>query len=564
VKKWLFITLLVCLSSTARAGGLEFPGNGTEALGRGAAYTAKADDATAFDYNVAGFAHQRGTRTMLDLNLYLSSYTFQRAGNYPDDPTNPATPWGGTAFPQVRDTGGVFAAPFFGLSTDFGVLDRWTFAAGVYGPSSVGNRTYPLGIDGKPSPARYDVVQATPLLVFPSLAAAVRLTRWLDFGVALHVPVGRFDLASVSYTDLGKSTCPNAEYQPCDALNQLHTVGATATASFGALLRPLKWLAFGVNARAPFTITSQGTVHPTAPVVLNNPNMPLTDEPASFHTSFPWIVRAGLRFVYMKGTHEAADLEVDGTYEGWGHVDDPGASIPNLSIFTDINPTITHKYHDTFSLRAGGAINTRLPVGVLSFRAGVFYDPSSTESKDTRLDFDTLDKIGITGGLGYRVRGIAINVAYAYILESSRTVTDGEIAPINGAQHGMPLDSQGNPLPAVNNGTYSGSNQILSVGLTVGWDELVKSDRVVRWHSDWEPGAAQPTPPRPRAPVEEEQEEAPAEQEEEAQPQSSMEISPEEVAELESQQQPAPKKKHPAKHAAKKHRRRHARRMARG
>lgn len=432
-----FITLVVCLSPAARGGGLELPGNGTEALGRGTAFAAKADDATAFEYNVAGFARQRGTRTLLDVNLLFHSYEFQRSGVYPDDPKDPSTPWGGQPFPKVRDTGGVFAAPFFGLSTDFGALDRWTFALGVYGPASVGNRTYPLGVDGKPAPSRYDVVQATPLLVLPSLAVGVRVTKWLDLGVALHVPVGKFDLTSVSFTDLSASTCRNPEYQPCDALNQLHTLGATATASVGALVRRARFIALGVNVRGPFAIHSSGTVHPTAPAVLNNPNMPLTDEAASFTTSFPWIVRGGLRVIYLKGAHEAADLEFDGTWEGWGRVDDPQVSIPNLSVFSDIHPTIVHRYRDTYSLRLGGAINARLPVGVLSFRLGGFYDSSATASKDTRLDFDTLDKIAITGGLGYRVRGFQINLGLAFLFELSRTVSDGEIAPINGAAHGL-------------------------------------------------------------------------------------------------------------------------------
>ncbi len=42
--------VLVALLAAARAvyaGGLEFPDNGTEALGRGGAFTAKADDGTA-------------------------------------------------------------------------------------------------------------------------------------------------------------------------------------------------------------------------------------------------------------------------------------------------------------------------------------------------------------------------------------------------------------------------------------------------------------------------------------------------------------------------------------
>ena len=243
VKRFVFLALVAVAPLTAHAGGLEFPGNGTEALGRGTAFTAKADDGTALDYNVAGLARQRGTRVLIDVNLVFSSYEFQRAGTYPDDPSNPATPWGGQAFPKVRDTSGVFAAPFFALSTDFGTLDRWTFAVGLYGPSSVGTRTYPLGVNGFPSPARYDLVQAQPLVIYPTLAVAVRIARWLDLGLALHVPLGQFDLTSVSFTDLGAGVCKNAEYQPCDSVNRINTFGATAAVSLGLLIRPAKWIA---------------------------------------------------------------------------------------------------------------------------------------------------------------------------------------------------------------------------------------------------------------------------------------------------------------------------------
>jgi hypothetical protein len=196
------VTAAILLAATrvVYAGGLEIPDNGTEALARGGAFTAKADDATALQYNVAGLARQRGTRLLFDGNLVLSTLDFTRAGAYPDAPSA-ATPWGGQAFPTVHNTGGAFFAPFVGLSTDFG-LDRWTFAIGAFGPSSVGNRTYPLSVGGVPSPARYDLVQALPLLILPTAAASVRVARWLDLGLALHVVVAKFDLTSVSFTDI--------------------------------------------------------------------------------------------------------------------------------------------------------------------------------------------------------------------------------------------------------------------------------------------------------------------------------------------------------------------------
>src|SRR5690349_7821462 len=103
---------LLAATRVVYAGGLELPDNGTEALARGGAFTAKADDATALQYNVAGLARQRGTRLLFDANLLMSTLNFQRDGVYPDSPSG-ATPWGGTPFPEVHNTGGPFFAPFF-------------------------------------------------------------------------------------------------------------------------------------------------------------------------------------------------------------------------------------------------------------------------------------------------------------------------------------------------------------------------------------------------------------------------------------------------------------------
>ena len=124
------VALTIALTSpSARAGGFEIPDNGTEALGRGGAFVAKADDPTAIQYNPAGLAQQRGTRVLLDGHLMLSSYSFQRSGMFPDNPKNPQTPWGGSPYPKVQNTGGPFFAPFLAATSDFG-LDWMTAAVG--------------------------------------------------------------------------------------------------------------------------------------------------------------------------------------------------------------------------------------------------------------------------------------------------------------------------------------------------------------------------------------------------------------------------------------------------
>lgn len=419
---------------------------------------------------------------------------FQRDGNYPDANT-PQTPWGGQPFPLVKNTGGPFFAPFFALSSDFG-LDRWTFSVGVFGPSSVGNRTYPLSVGGLPSPARYDLVQALPILVLPTAAVAVRVARWLDVGVALHVAVAKFDLTSVSFTDISRGVCPNPEYQPCDATNKLSTSGATATAALGLLLRPVRWWALGVNVRGPIHLDTSGTVTAQAPAALP---MKIDPAPATFATNLPWVLRMGTRFILVKDADfETADLELDATWENWGgaQADGPHVNIPNLSLFSDIHPTIVHRYRDTFSVRLGASYTARLPAGALSFRIGGYYDSSATAPKDTRVDFDTLSKLAATVGIGYAVKGFAINLAYAYVYELDRVVSDGEIRPVNGAAHGEPVDDQGNPLPPVNNGRYHAQTHILSIGVSFRFDELAGHEHRPRWPV--EEVATLPTRPRPR------------------------------------------------------------------
>ena len=477
----LAVLLGLTAPSAVYAGGFEFPDNGTEALGRGAAFTAKADDPTAMEYNVAGLARQRGTKLLFDSNLVFNRYEFQRAGAYPDNPMD--VPYGGTAFPKVS-THGVFYAPFIGVTTDFGKLDRWTFAIGVFGPSSVGNRDYgavvstPTG--DAPAPQRYDIVKANLLIAYPTLAVGYRATRWLDIGVALHLVYATFDLSNVSFTDLGATLCKNLEDARCDSTTRLRTSGVTATAALGAMFHPARFMDIGFNVRGPATVDTSGTVDATAPKAAS---IPIPQDKAEFHTHLPWVVRAGLRYIFRgPDNFEHGDIELDGTWEGWSGAEGDGDKviIPNLGPFSDIHPVITHHYRDTFSARLGGAYNIRLPAGVLSLRLGAYFDSAATHYKDTRTDFDTMAKYAGTGGIGYTVRGVTLAVAYAYVYEPDRTVTNGDIQSINGVANGDTNTVEG-PTPVVNNGHYHAQNQILSIGLTIAWDELLKKQRKVNW-----------------------------------------------------------------------------------
>lgn len=482
---------LLCASSTAYAGGFDIPDNGAQALGRGAAFVAKADDSTAIYYNPAGLARQRGTRVYAGGNLYLHSFEFQRSGSFPDDPNDPATPWGQRPFPVVNNAAGPFFAPFLAASTDFASLDRLTIAVGAFGPPIIGNRTFPLAIRGAPAASRYDFIQSRSTIFFPTASAGYRVTPWLDLGVSAHLVLAQFDQTSVSYADAGQ--CANVEYQPCDSRNTLAASATSFAATFGALVRPSANVAFGLSVRTPVSLEAQGVLTPQAPKSLD---AQLDPGQAFLSTRLPLIVRAGARYISMDGDFEVYDLELDGTYEGWGAAqgDGPRIRIPSLGAFKNIDTLIVHGYTDTFSVRGGGAYNLDVLDGIFTVRAGAFYDSPATSFQYTRLDFDTLTKIAGTVGLGYRHGAIGVDIGYAAAASVPRLVgTDqGNIRPINGSKGGKPVDNNGDLLPAVNEGAYRGFTHIFSVGLTVTFDELFGPARPFHFGNTYEHGYVAP------------------------------------------------------------------------
>src|SRR5262249_1252353 len=147
----------------------------------------------------------------------------------------------------------------------------------------------------------------------------------------------------------------------------------------------------------------------------------------------------GVRYKFLGADKfEHGDIEVDGVWEGWNWAEGDGDKIiiPQLGPFSDITPTLVHHYQDTYSVRLGGAWNARLPAAALTLRIGGYFDSSATKFKDTRVDFDTMAKYAGTFGVGYSVRGVTLNVAYAYIYEPDRTVTNGDIQSINAVANG--------------------------------------------------------------------------------------------------------------------------------
>ncbi len=458
-------------SQTARGGGNDFPDNDAEAFGRGATFTAKADDPMAIEYNIAGLARMRGTHFIIGGDLIFHSYSFTRAGTYPQE----NQPYGGQPFPTISDKNSIMAIPVLGVTTDFNYFERWTFSVGIFAPHSNGGRdfgsTVTTGGQTWPSPGRYDLTSTALLIVFPTLAAAVRVTKWLDIGLAFHLVSSAFTIQNISFVPTSAQQCPTTESAACDAPIKSSVSGNTATGSLGIMIHPIRPFSIGINLRGPAYIVDKGTLTTPGPAAL-----PLAiSGPATFKTYLPWVLRGGVRWAFRKAGFEQGDVEVDADYEAWHAVEGNGdnLSAPNFGPFgTNVNAAILHHYRDTASIRAGGAYNAQLPAGVLTVRAGFWYESAATRPADTRLDFDTMAKLAPTVGLGYAIRGVTLNAAYGYVYEFTRNVTNGDLQSLNGLTGSN--TANGVQLPIVNNGYYKANNQVFAFTLGIHWEELLK------------------------------------------------------------------------------------------
>jgi len=478
--------LLAGSVQTAFAGGFEIPANGTEALGRGGAFTAKADSPLALEYNVGGLAQQRGTHALIDNNVIFSRYRFSREGG---DAYGP--------YPSVQaDATPPFYAPWFGLTTDFGYFKRFTFAVGIYGPSSIGKRTFPMFVengDGKlrPGPTRYDIATTDLLIFFPTVAVGFRAAKFLDLGLAVQQVSAQIKLASATYAPQSlpifpaSSACSkSAEVAGCDSVTRI--TGSSYDnfiLQLGALAHIGQSVDLGLNVRSASNLginpmRIRGTVSATEPLYLQGAGIGAEKMDGEFTVTLPWVFRAGVRWGQKLGGMQLFDLELNAVYEAWSWLDggtDHTLTLKNppplVNRGEQLSINLPHRYRDTIGLRLGGSLYIPLATDAgVTMRMGGFYDSSASADADLRLDFDTLAKLGITSGLGFSMRGVEINLAYAYQHSLSRTVTDGQLPIIDGTT-GQPVRINDQPVPAINNGTYSGASHVASIGLTLRFDE---------------------------------------------------------------------------------------------
>jgi long-subunit fatty acid transport protein len=437
----------IALASTAQ----EFPDNGSEQMGRGGAWVARASDPLAAFYNPAGLAGQR-TALTLQANVAVQSTCFSRIKAM-GDTTADGTP-AGTGYGKVCNDAAPFPAPVIGFT--YRLNDRIGLGLLILGPSGVGATTWPeFGANATPSPQRYLLISSNALLLMPTLGIGaeiidrLRIGASFQFGTAPNIDfvntaaAANVDNANPSMNDVRNELFAQQVFipgftlgtiwSPTDELdvagwykwsagidttgdvqtqfpyfNQAVAGGDHSGVQYGDTSVPNCNQAMQAGGMPPpNTCGSGNNAHIKVPIPMEAKigvryHRRLADAPAELHKRDPlaqdrWDVEADLTWA-NDSAFDNLQLRFPSNAMGDGTLPaNPavlGGTIPP-------NADIRHHWKDVVGVRVGGDYSI-LPQR-LAVRAGAFFETAAADKVYQNLDFIASQRIGLTLGGTFRI-----------------------------------------------------------------------------------------------------------------------------------------------------------------
>ena len=316
------------LASIAHAGGLEYAGGGTTALGRGGANAARADSPMVLQKNPAGLAELRGNQLMVNLDFTRMNACVTPIGYYG---------WGASYFNQGSvqltdprtgqsqvinlqgDSSGIaepsgtayYSDPYDKVCLDqqfmplpqmgftLRLSERLGFGAGLIFPSVTPQGTWGgrNGVirgdtgDLRPSPTRYMMISSNNLGVFPTVGLGYRLADWLRIGAAFEW--GMFAINTVQDTPTDSSNSPSN-----DTLAQISAEDFFVPAfNLSLHLVPVDAIDVVFGFRYQDDISASGRANVTIGT-WQPQNLPATTrvDVSRVHQAMPWKLWAGVRY----------------------------------------------------------------------------------------------------------------------------------------------------------------------------------------------------------------------------------------------------------------------------
>lgn len=476
------LSLLFGAPELAQAGGFEYIGAGTRALGRGGAFMARADDPMALGYNPAALAFLPGYQLMLNSHLAFYDACVDRSGGYDDsgvstswfyestfgppdtsDPNN----WVNQEFPQVCRSG--VPGPSPNLVFTGHPFPELGFGIGILAPAGVGNAQWgnpdgTVDVDGRvlPNPVRYATAEQDLLLFHPTIGVGVSPIPELAFGISFQWGIAVVDFVNFS-TALGTAEDPGD-----DVRTELNVTDPFVPAMIASVhVVPIDQIDIVAMARFSDAIGGTGTLRTTTGYFGTGEGLSLVPfdsviDNTQLHAGQPW--QFGVAFRYSDRTeeryrdperaarvtnrvedamqNETWDIEVDFVWQHNAQVTDFVVTPPSDAVVglceapSDCvagGPTIEaglpnripipKGWTDQFSIRAGADWNI-LP-GQLAARVGAHFESSGFNARYQTQDFMPGGRLGLHAGMTFRIERFDISIAYAHIFQFTETITDG-------------------------------------------------------------------------------------------------------------------------------------------
>jgi len=460
--------ITLALATSAQGQGYYAGTKSARAAGRAGAFTAKADDLSAVEYNPAGLSRLRGWTLQLGNRFSYNMVSFERAST--ED-------WGNTSggVPATASFGRVDNAmpwqaldPLIGVATDFG-LEDWGFALSAYSPPGTARLAFPTG-----GGQRYMMVERDARILVYAASASWKWKELFGVGASLqwvHVPHLEYSLV-VDAVPFARQANPVSS-----TFDMLSTVRGsdpfTFNAILGAWVRPVPFLEVGLSGQiVPSQIRTRSTldVSPislTEDVTLTRDGTPAND--VSLTLPLPLTARGGVRYLHERDGRTVFDVELDVVYQTWSRVSDFRLESGDLAAtlsgqrvsIGDI--VIDKQWRDTVAVLLGGdyaALPDRVTV-----RGGVGYESAVARPSHAHVDFAS--GAHVTGAFGasflFGSFELALSYGYRHQLPLSVSEQEGRVyqetpgslcePPYTDPNTCHPAYS-GQPSPTVNAGHY--------------------------------------------------------------------------------------------------------------
>ncbi len=448
--------------SLAYAAGMEYPDNGTIAIGRGGAHAANPEDGLAFQYNPAGLAQavQRGWHLYIDGRLAAQAVKFTSAtpGTVPSE--NSAPP---------------FFAPSGAVSYGFGAvgpLSDLTLAIGATGPSAIGKTQFPA--DGA---QRYAIDRTDYFIGYYSAAVAGAWTRGdfsARFGFTGQLVKGSATFSQAVWSGFGEYD--KGANKPTNTVNDSQatfsgTSGLIPTFVVGAGISPIRDLDFGVSYRPRIDFDAPGTLDVALSKTATDIKAQTNGNSASLKLSLAAMLRAGIAYRVTPRVR----VELDGVWEQWSALKEVRIATHDITVTSGVSlggtplPDIVfpHNFQDTYSVRLGSDVT--IVEDRFAMRAGYAFETTAAPTAYVSVDFPNWQRHIASIGASMRMWGAWLDVAYAHHFVQTQHVTDSQVM----SQVSPKLGTMPASVPSVvGNGTYEAALDVFSLSIRIPFGEL--------------------------------------------------------------------------------------------